>query len=60
MMMIGGFSVAAGRVSEGAGGSQELAGAASVPARRPRGLEQKETKLNTWHKPLLVGQKAKA
>ena len=52
--------MAAGRVSEGAGGSQELAGAASVPARRPRGLEQKETKLNTWHKPLLVGQKAKA
>ena len=52
--------MAAGRVSEGAGGSQELAGAASVPARRPRGLEQKEKKLNTWHKLLLVGQKAKA
>ena len=60
MIILGGFSKAAGRVSEAAGRSQELAGTASEPARRPRGLEQKETKLNTRHKPLLVGRKMKA
>ena len=60
MVVLGGFSEAAGGVTEAAGRSQELAGTASEPARRPRGLEQKETKLNTQYKSLLVGRKTKA
>ena len=59
MVELDGFSKAAGRVSEGAGRSQKLAGTASDPTRRPRKLEQKENtsrdKAESFSKCLTIG-----